>query len=122
MTKIKYIIFLYLLSFYNNIFAFDAWILWGAWTSSWELQEKIRQWNIHIDDIPWILRYAIDYLMWFAWTVAVIFIILWAYKIALWWISNDKSKWKDMIILALSGFALASLSWVILKIVIDNFA
>lgn len=122
MTKIKYIIFLYLLSFYNNIFAIDAWILWGAWTSSWELQEKIRQWNIHIDDIPWILRYAIDYLMWFAWTVAVIFIILWAYKIALWWISNHKTEWKDMIILALSGFALASLSWVILKIVIDNFA
>ncbi len=122
MTKIKYIISLYLLSFYHNICAFDDCILWWAWTSSWELQEKIRQWNIHIDDIPWILRYAIDYLMWFAWTVAVIFIILWAYKIALWWISNDKTKWKDMIILALSGFALASLSWVILKIVIDNFA
>ena len=67
-------------------------------------------------------KWAIDYLMGFAWTIAIIFIILWAYKIALWSLNNDKSKWKEMVVLAISWLILASLAWVILKIIIDNFS
>lgn len=93
----------------------DAWIL------SWTTVEKLRNWDITIDDIPKILSYATDYLMSFAWTIAIIFIIIWAYKLALWSLEWDKSKWRETILLAIWGFILAALSWVILKIIIDNF-
>lgn len=117
MKKIKYLILFLLLTIHSNIFAAgDAWILW------WVSQDKIRRWDIHTDDIPWIIVYAINFLMWIAWTISIIFIIIWAYQIAFWSLSQDKSKWKETITLALAWFVLASLSWVILKLVISNLA
>ena len=115
MKKIKILIFPFIFSIHSKIYASDAWILW------WTTVEKLREWNIWLDDIPWMLQFAINWLMWFAWTIAVIFIIIWAYKLALWSLENDKSKWKETIILAIWGFILAALSWVILKVIIDNF-
>jgi hypothetical protein len=114
--KLKYIILWILLSYHAKIYATDAWILW------WVTKEKLRDWDIHVDDIPNILRYAIDYLMWFAWTIAIIFIIIWAYKVALWTLEWDKSKWKETIMYALLWFVLAALSWLIMKLIIDNFS
>jgi hypothetical protein len=35
---------------------------------------------------------------------------------------NSTAEWKKTIILALAGFILASISWIIFKILIDNFA
>lgn len=117
MKKLKYIILWYLLLLNTKSFADDdAWVLW------WTTVEKLKTWNIHTDDIPWIVSYAIDFFMGIAWTIAVIFIIIWAYNIAFWSLSWDKSKWKETIFLALAWFVLASLSWVILKLIIDNFA
>lgn len=116
MEKLKYIILWILLSYHSQIYATDGWILW------WVTKEKLRDWDIHTDDIPKMLKYAIDYLMWFAWTIAIIFIIIWAYKIALWTLEWDKSKWKETIIYALWGFALAACSWLIMKFIIDNFS
>jgi type IV secretory pathway VirB2 component (pilin) len=55
-------------------------------------------------------------------TVAIIFIIIWAYKILFGSLEQDKTKWKDTIIMALSGFAIASLAWFIIKFIIDNFS
>jgi len=127
MKKIFFIIVWVLLNTQLKVFAndipanFDWWILSWVWTKE-EQFDKIRKWNIHIDDIPLFLKWAIDYLMGFAWTIAIIFIILWAYKIALWSLNNDKSKWKEMVVLAISWLILASLAWVILKIIIDNFS
>lgn len=116
MKTIKYIFLAYLLSLHANIYAWDAWILW------WISQTKIRDGDIHTDDIPKILTYAVDFLMWFAGTIAIIFIIVWAYKIALWTLEWDKSKWKETIIYALGWFILAACSWLIMKFVIDNFS
>lgn len=127
MKKFFFIIVWVLLNTQLKVFAndipanFDWWILSWVWTKE-EQFDKIRKWNIHIDDIPLFLKWAIDYLMGFAWTIAIIFIILWAYKIALWSLNNDKSKWKEMVVLAISWLILASLAWVILKIIIDNFS
>lgn len=116
MNKLKYSMLWILLSYNSKIFASDAWILW------WVSTEDLRKWDIHLDDIPWILSFAIDFLMWFAWTIAVIFIIIWAYQLAFWTLTeNNKTKWKETIIMALSWFALASLSWIIIKLIIDNF-
>ncbi len=81
---------------------------------------KLRNGNIHVDDIPWIIKSAIDFFMGIAWTVAVIFVIIWAYKILFGSLQQDKTKWRDTIIMALWGFALAALSWMIIKIIISN--
>lgn len=128
MKKIFFIIVWVLLNLHLKVFAqdvpsnFDWWILGWVWDNKQTQFDKIRKWEIHMDDIPLILKWAIDYLMWFAWTIAIIFIILWAYKIALWSLDNDKSKWKEMVVLAISWLVLASLAWVILKVIIDNFS
>ena len=128
MKKIKYLMFFALTWVYNFTFA-DGWIFsWIAWPdSSWKAQpakdvQKLKNWNFSIDDIPNILQLVTNYLMWLAWTISVIFIILWAYQMMMWSISWEKTKWKNTITLAASWFVLSALSWVILKTIIDNFA
>jgi len=116
MKKITYILWFLFLSIHSQIYATDAGILGGV------TQDKLRNGDIHTDDIPKIISYAIDYLMGIAATIAIIFVILGAYKIALGTIEWDKSKGKETIIYALAGFILASLSWIIMKFIIDNFA
>jgi hypothetical protein len=97
---------------------------WGfLWNFRWDDTEKaLRTWDVHIEDIPIILKSAINFFMGIAGTIAIIFIIVWAYKILFGSLEQDKTKWKDTIIMALTGFALASLSWFIIKIILDNFS
>jgi hypothetical protein len=117
MTKIKYLILLFLSFNYSQIIvSADWWILW------WVSTEKIKNWDIHVEDVPWILIYAINFLMWIAWTVSIIFIIVWAYRILLWSLDSNKTKWKETIMYAITWFVVASLSWIILKVIIDNFS
>lgn len=103
--------------FLHNLITFaDAGIL------GWVNENQLRSGEIHTDDIPNIIKFAIDFIMWFAWTIAVIFIIIGSYQILFWSVSGDKSKWQATIKLALGGFALAACAWIIIKIVIDNFS
>lgn len=95
----------------------DSGIFWWAWLT----QDQVRRGEISIDDIPWILRSFIDFWMWVAWTVAVIFVIIWAYQILFWSIEQDKSKWKNTIFMAIMWFVIASLAWFIIRLIIDNF-
>lgn len=88
----------------------------------WVTAEKLRNGNIHTDDIPKIIVGAIDYLMGIAGTVSIIFIIIGAYKLAFWSLDNDTGKGKETIILALSWLVLSSTAWLIFKVVIDNFS
>ena len=116
MKKIFYII-IWLITHLNLTFA-DSGILWNSIS-----EKELREWKIHIDDIPNIIIWITNFLLWIAWTISIIFIILWAYKILLWSaISGDKTEWKNTIIMALTWFAIASLSWFIIKLVIDNFS
>ena len=87
----------------------------------WISNSKLRNGDVHLDDIPTAIRSAIDFFMSIAGTVAVIFIIIGAYKILFWSIQQDKTKGRDTIIMALTGFAIATLSWFIIKILLDNF-
>ena len=114
MRKIYYFILSYYI-IWATVFA-DAWVL------GWVGVSEIRQGEIHLDNIPSILNTATDFLMWFAGTVSVVFIIIWAYKTAIGSLSNQKSAWKETILLALGGFVVASCAWVIMRIVIDNFS
>jgi hypothetical protein len=91
-------------------------------TSTWSesTEEALRNWDIHVADIPNIIKWSIDFFITIAWTIAIIFIIIWAYKILLGSLEQDKTKWKDTIIMAIGWFALASLAWFIVKLLIDN--
>lgn len=82
---------------------------------------RLREGNIHADDIPGIISSAINFFMSIAGTIAVIFIIIGAYKILFGSLQQDKTKWKDTIIMALGWFALAALAWMIIKVIVDNF-
>jgi len=125
MKKIIYTIIWYILSS-NIIFAAadDSWTDWGIlWSFAWdETEEKLKTWDIHLSDIPIMLKWAIDFLMWIAWTIAIIFIIIWAYKILFGSLEHNKTKWKDTIIMAIFWFAIASLAWFIIKFIIDNLS
>ncbi|NVP17178.1 hypothetical protein HUU51_00450 [Candidatus Gracilibacteria bacterium] len=90
----------------------------GSGVSSGDL----RNGDIHIDDIPNIIRGMIDFAMGIAGTIAIIFIIFGAYQILFGSIEQDKSKGKNTIIMAIIGFAIASLSWFIIKVIIDNLS
>ncbi len=120
MKKIIYIILAYITSI-QFLYA-DWWILWDFKGSADETEKALRTWNIHTEDIPNIMKWAIDFLMQIAWTIAIIFIIVWAYKILFGSLEQDKTKWKDTIIMALFGFAIASLAWFIIKFIIDNLS
>jgi hypothetical protein len=124
MNKLFYTFLWYLLSI-NLTFA-DGWILWDFANdrTEWEkdTETALRNWDIHIEDIPNILKLAIDFFITIAWTVAIIFIIIWAYKILLGSLEQDKTKWKDTIIMALGWFAIASLAWLIIKFILDNLS
>jgi len=95
----------------------DWWILWDKVS-----EDQLRRWEVHIDDIPNIIKWAIDFLMSIAWTIAIIFVIIWAYKILFGSLEQDKTKWKDTIIMAVFWFAIASLAWFIIRLIIDNLS
>ena len=113
----------FLILWYISTFQFtfaDGGFLWDF---RWDDTEKaLREWDIHIEDIPFMLKSAINFFMGIAGTIAIIFVIIWAYKILFGSLEQDKTKWKDTIIMALGWFALASLSWFIIKIILDNFS
>jgi hypothetical protein len=104
----------------------DAWILWGG--AIGESAEKcitaaeLRTWDIHLDDIPCMLSGMINIFMSFAATIAVIFIIVWAYQILFWALEWNKTKGKETITMALWGFALAAFAWLIVKFILTNFS
>ena len=104
----------------------DAWIL--GWWSIWGDQERcitaaeLKNWDMHLDDFPCIVNGMINIFMWFAATLAVIFIIIWAYQILFWSIEWNKTKGKETIIMALWWFTLAAFSWLIIKFILSNFA
>lgn len=107
--------------FHTKVFAWDAGVLSGLPAGKTSVQERIRTWDIHAEDIPVIIVGAINYIMWFAATLSIIFIIIGAYKILFWSTTWETSDGKKTIFLALGWFALAALSWLILKLILDNF-
>lgn len=118
--------YLFLVLFYianiQSVFAddhdYDLGLLWSNWCST---QTKFKNWDIHLWDIPCFIQGAINFFLGIAGTIAVIFIIIWAYKILFGSLSQDTTEGKNTIITALTGFAIASVSWFIIKLLLDNF-
>ena len=123
MNKLK--IYTWLLFLIINKISFAADINWGIfWEDKWEKLKWVKwEWNewITLKDIPEMIKSAIEFFIWIAWTIAVIFIIIWAYKILFGSLQQDKTKWKDTIIMALWGFVIATLAWFIVQFIFDNF-
>ncbi|MDD2871850.1 MAG: hypothetical protein PHS49_07720 [Candidatus Gracilibacteria bacterium] len=85
-------------------------------------EKELRTGDIHTDDIPNILRGAIDFMLGIAGTIAIIFIIIGAYQLLLGSFESDKTKGKNTIIMAIGGFMIASLAWFIINFIIDNLS
>lgn len=115
MKKFFYSIVLFFILKLNS-FAADWWILWAKSSSD------LREWNITVNDIPNMVVYATNFLIWIAWTIAVIFIIVWAYKYLFGSLEGNSDKGKDTIYMALVWFAIAACSYLIIKFIFDNFA
>jgi len=120
-NKIFFTIIWIILSTHATFAAWESHIFWWLSSSRETDYDKLRNWNITTDDIPNIITWAINFLMWFAGTIAIIFIIIGWYKIALWSLEQDKTKGKETIFMALSWFAVAAMAFVIIKLIIDNF-
>ncbi len=94
----------------------DSGIFWDSISA-----EDLREWNVNLDTIPNMIVSATNFLMGIAGTIAVIFVIIWAYQLLFGSLQQDKTKWRNTILMALGGFAIASLAWFIVKLIIDNF-
>jgi hypothetical protein len=100
----------------TNIYANSNWLLWWIWSTS-----RIREWDLHTEDIPKVIKYLIDTFLGIAWTVAVLFVIVWAYKLLFGSLKSDHTKWRETIIMALTWFAISALAWFIVKFIFHNF-
>lgn len=113
---------------YQSIFAANNWLLgWledsvDAEGNKVTASERIRTWDIHLDDIPSVIDGMIDIFLWLAWTISVIFVIIGAYKMLFGSLTQDVTKWKSTIIMALTGFAISLLAWFIVKFIFNNFS
>lgn len=112
MKKILYLI-VWILTCTKTTLAADGWLTCLS-------VDKLRRWEVHMGDIPLVIRCAIDYGIGIAGTIAVIFIIVWAYKILFGSLQQDTNKWKETIVMAITWFVIASLAWFIIKVVLDN--
>ena len=99
-----------------------AWVHASSGNILWISNYRLRSGRVWLSDIPFAIRNAIDFFMWIAATIAVIFIVIGAYKILFGSLQQDKTKGRDTIIAALWGFALAALSWMIIRLIISNFS
>lgn len=116
MKKFIYILFILILNINSQTFA-DTWVFWSCLSES-----DIKSWDkITLKTIPCMITELIDVFLWIAWTVAIIFIIIWAYQMLFGSLAKDNAKWKQTIIYAISWFVLASFSWLIIKFILDNF-
>ena len=106
----------------QNLYA-EEWtgLFHGLSWSSDVVTKKIRTGSFHLDDIPGVINGMIDTFLWVAWTIAVLFVIIGAYKLLFWSLKQDHTKWRETIIMALTGFAISVLAWFIVKFIFNNF-
>ncbi len=133
LQTITSIIIIYISHYSNVIFANNEvgwkwsakWLLdWvkDVWTKdNWKsASERIREWDLHLDDIPNVIQGLINIFIGLAWTIAVIFVIYWAYRLLFWSLKWDHTKWRETIVMALTGFVISILAWFIVKLIFNN--
>lgn len=81
------------------------------------LSEKIASGGFEIYDLAPYVIYLIEFLIYFAGGIAVLFVIIGGYKYMIGGISDDKEAGKKTIGYALAGFAISVLAWVIVNFI-----
>ncbi|MCD5380603.1 pilin [Candidatus Gracilibacteria bacterium] len=110
-----------LISQFQAIFAANNGLLGGLGEGT-EATEKIRTGDIHLEDIAPIINSMINIFLSLAGTIAVIFVIIGAYKMLFGSLTQDVTKGRSTIIMALTGFAISLLAWFIVKFIFNNFS
>lgn len=113
MKKIFYL-FLAFFLVNNNVSAIE--------NITWISNEKLKKWEVTIEDIPWAIISITEFLISIAGWIAIIFIIVWAYKYLFWSLEWNSDKWKETIFMAIVGLIIASCAYLIIKLVVNNFA
>lgn len=115
------ILFILVALFTNFKMTFAEWEdLWVFWNDSGLTSSNLRNWEIHSEDIPKLIISATDFLLWIAGTISIIFIIVWAYQYLFGSLSQQKTAWRDTIIMALVWFWIATLSYFLIRVITDN--
>ena len=126
MKKKFYIIFSIILSWIHTVHWVNNGLLDGVQdgidsAESMSALEKIRTGNLHTEDIPNIINGLINIFIWVAGTVSVVFVIVGAYQLLFGSLSQDHTKWRTTIVMALTGFGISVLAWFIVQFLFDNF-
>jgi len=129
LSPLRIILWLFFILITNINFASaenNRWLLeWieakQVWKDMMTWTDRIRTWEIQLSDIPNVIHAMINIFIWIAWTVSVLFVIIWAYKILFGSFENDHTKWRDTIVMAITGFAISVLAWFIVRFIFDNF-
>lgn len=93
---------------------------WILWSNSWVTEENLRNGDIHTENLPQMIVSVTNFLMGISWTIAIIFIIIWAYQMLFWSLAQKKSAWRDTIVMALIWFAVTVLAYFIIRLLTDN--
>jgi len=117
--KVINLIIAYLIVWTSKVHAEDLGVLWE---STWKTAEDMRTWNISLDDLPKFIMSITDFLLSIAWTISVIFIIIWAYQMLFGSLTQQKTAWRDTIIMALVWFAIAACAYLIIRLITDNIS
>jgi len=128
-TRLLFLISLYYIytTHVFNMFAEWTWAPTGLlqWiTPGWgkSASVRIKEGDLHLDDIPNVINAMINIFLWMAWTISVIFVIIGAYKLLFGSLKQDHTKWRETIVMALTGFAISVLAWFIVKFIFNNFS
>lgn len=89
-------------------------------TYVWLNKADLRDGNVSFWDIPKMVNALSSWLLWISATVAMVMIIIWAYKIALWSLNNQVQKWKEAITMGIVGLVVAVSAWFIINVIISN--
>ncbi len=81
------------------------------------LAEKFRTGEFELYDLGTYVQYLIEFLIYLAGGIAVLFIVIGGYKYMIGSVSDDKEAGKKTIAYALAGFAIAVLAWTIVNFI-----
>ena len=81
------------------------------------LAEKFRTGNFELYDLPEYVVYLIEFLIYIAGGIAVLFVVIGGYKYMIGGATDDKEAGKKTIGYALAGFAIAVLAWTIVNFI-----
>lgn len=103
--------------------AFNSVFAWDSTNILWMDEEKLKTGNITFSDIPKAIQNVTSFILWFASTIAMVMIIVWALRYSLWsveWSSPNKQKANDTIKYWITWMIISVSAWFIVNVIIKN--